>query len=102
MSKVLLWDIYEVRSASAKLTGVSLRGTLRKKALQEDITLLTDNATDRENTVRFAVLSADEGKTISRYITTSIPRTEISVVGLAVPNPVLSKLSVNNEGKYKA
>jgi hypothetical protein len=52
----ILWDIYEIQSNADALHGVMLRGRIRKFTIENNITCLAENASDKENTVRFALL----------------------------------------------
>ncbi len=49
------WDICEVNTDETPIKGVMLRGRIRKFAIKNNLDLLTENASDTENTVRFAV-----------------------------------------------
>ncbi|MCR4312498.1 MAG: hypothetical protein NUV56_04410, partial [Candidatus Uhrbacteria bacterium] len=60
MQELLRWDIYQITCADQSLTGVMLRGTLRKYALEKGMNLLAENASDEENCVRFAVLAGED------------------------------------------
>ena len=51
----ILWDIYEIQSNADALHGVMLRGRIRKFTIENNITCLAENASDKENTVRFAL-----------------------------------------------
>ena len=53
----IFWDIYEIQSDADTLHGVMLRGRIRKFTIENGITCLTENASDKENTVRFALLT---------------------------------------------
>jgi hypothetical protein len=57
--KLLTWNIYEI-SSSDSLHGIKLRGTIRKFCIENKINCLVENATDRENTVMFALVSKDD------------------------------------------
>lgn len=98
-------DIYEITPDNTIIHWVMFRGTIRKLCLQNDIAVLLENASDKENTVRFALLSNLENfkqslDIINKYIYTKIPDANIKQVLSQVPNPVLSKLQVNQEERY--
>lgn len=97
---VLEWDIYEVTTNSTVIKGVMLRGRLRKLALDNQINLLTENATDVENCVRFAVLFDTSTQLFTDYISQIVPDATVTKVLEKTPNPVLSKLKVNMEERY--
>ncbi len=104
---VLTWQIYEAFSNTASLTNVKFRGTLRKFALEKEINFLIENATDKENVVRFAIVvdydSVSNYKMISDFISEKFTN-EVELLPLNdfrfVENPVLSKLSVNDISRY--
>lgn len=49
------WDIYEISCDCELLHGVKLRGRIRKFSIENNLTLLTENTSDKENVVRFAI-----------------------------------------------
>lgn len=76
-----------------------LRGRLRKFANGEGENLLVEN--DEEgNVVRFALLTGRDSAKVVAYITSIIPSARIVAVKHAIPNPVLSKLKVNQDERY--
>lgn len=94
------WDIYEITTESTQIHGVMLRGKIRKFSLVNKIELLTENATDARNTVRFAVHSEHNPDQIISFIQDLVSDGVIMCVLEKVQNPVLSKLKVNNEERY--
>ena len=102
---LIKWTLYEVRS-NITLIKVKFRGTLRKFAIEQGINILTENATDKENTVRFALINNGNdldinlvkkflSSTYNNLVTiTMVPEHE------SVYNPVLSKIDVNNIQRY--
>jgi len=96
----LFWDIYEIQSDANVLHGVMLRGRIRKFTIENNIVCLTENATDIENAVRFALLEGAEPGQITVFIKTLLPNAEIKKVQQSVENPVLSKLKVNDTSRY--
>ena len=52
---MLKWTIYEVTSENHTLHGVKFRGRIRVYGIDNKIDLLTENATDKDNAVRFAL-----------------------------------------------
>jgi hypothetical protein len=97
--EIINWDIYEISSLS-NLEGIMLRGRIRKFALLNGINLLTENASDDENKVRFSLIGGEDASIIVKKIKEMIPDSEIKLVKSKVPNPVLSKLKVNLEERY--
>lgn len=97
----LTWDIYEIRCDCAELHGVKLRGRIRKFALEQGITCLMENAADEENVVRFALLADTNPEPVSTFVTTLVREATVKEVLKAVPNPVLSKLKVNDLSRYE-
>ena len=97
---VIKWDIYEISSETTLLTGVMLRGKIRKLCLESKRNVLVENTEDVEGKVRFAVPTGEKISTILQYLVKIIPDVEIKKVKRAVPNPVLSKLKLNIEERY--
>ena len=97
---MLSWNIYEIHSLAHTLHGVKLRGRIRKFALGHQITCLVENALDAENLVRFALLPSEDLGPLMAFVQTIIPDAEIFQVLASVPNPVLSKLKVNDVSRY--
>ncbi len=97
---ILSWDIYEIESSDAMLHGVKLRGRIRKFAIEQGMNCLVENATDKENGVRFALESDSDITLISDFVKILLPEAEITKVMDAVQNPVLSKLKVNDVSRY--
>jgi hypothetical protein len=101
---MIYWDIYEVNSATENLIGVKFRGSVRKFSIENDIVLLAENAQDKENSVRFALVeNTYEQKLLEKIITfirTIISDAEIKQVLDNVPNPILSKLKNNDLTRY--
>lgn len=89
MTNLLYWDVYQITCADQSLTGVKLRGTLRKYALEHGRNLLTENASDADNCVRFSVLAGEDANEIVSHLRTIVPTADVSMVLTAVPNPVL-------------
>lgn len=98
--KLLSWDMYEI-TAEQPLHGVMLRGRLRKLGMEKDITILCENASDADNTVRFALLAGEKADPVIEYIKTIIPDGRVTTVLQDVQNPVLSKLKVNRAERYQ-
>ena len=95
------WNIYEITTEETKIHGVMLRGRVRKFALQHNTDLLTENASDKENTVRFALHVGQPSQQVEDFVRELISDAMIQVVLEEVENPVLSKLKVNNEERYE-
>lgn len=98
----LTWDIYEIRCNCAALHGVKLRGRIRKFTMESDLSCLVENASDEENVVRFALLASTDSQPVTDFIKTLVPEAEVSRSLRAVPNPVLSKIKVNDSARYEA
>lgn len=99
MLKVIKWDIYEI-SSKEHITGVMLRGRIRKLCLENKRNVLVENAEDIER-VRFAVPSKESITIIQKYLAKIIPDIKIKKIKNKIPNPVLSKLKVNIDSRYK-
>lgn len=94
------WDIYEIVSNQDTLHGVMLRGRIRKFAIENDLTCLVENASDKENVVRFALLKGEDAQKVSDFVKTLLSDARIEGVLKDVQNPVLSKLKVNDLSRY--
>lgn len=98
---LLTWDLYEIRCDGAELHGVKLRGRIRKFTLEQAITCLVENASDESNVVRFALLTHANPEPVFDFIKTLVPGAAIHDSLKEVPNPVLSKLKVNDLSRYE-
>lgn len=76
------------------------RGRVRKYALSLDQNLLVENSDTWEEEVRFAIPTTDDPEKIIAYITKIIPTAIIELTCESIPNPVLSKIKVNDETRY--
>ena len=94
------YNIYEVRTTETPIQGVMFRGRIRKFCLGKRIDALVENATDIEGAVRFAVVGDGRSSEIADYVRTIAADATVELVMEAVPNPVLSKLKVNDETRY--
>lgn len=94
------WNIYEITTDSTPVHGVMLRGRIRKFALENEMELLIENASDIENTVRFAIHSEKVADQVIDFIKTLVSDSKIQLVLENIKNPVLSKLKVNKEERY--
>lgn len=103
-NNMLYWDIYQVNSNNQNLIGVKFRGTLRKYSLENDIVLLAENAQDKENTVRFALVADAYEEIVLHniigFIKTIVNDAVVEKVLPNTPNPILSKLKNNDISRY--
>ncbi len=60
-----------------------------------------ENASDEDNVVRFALLADSDPTMISQFVSELVPEAEIIVSLKNIPNPVLSKLKVNDSSRYE-
>ena len=97
---LLYWNLYEITAPNTALHGIKLRGRIRKLAIEKGINCLVENATDQENVVRFAINHEDNYSAIEDIMKILLPEASISCILRRVPNPVLSKLKVNNLDRY--
>ncbi len=97
---ILQWDIFEISHESATLHGVMLRGRVRKFSIENNITCLVENASDKENVVRFAILTDSSSEEISNFVNTLLPNIHVEKILKSVENPILSKLKVNDTSRY--
>jgi hypothetical protein len=97
---ILVWDIYEIRCDCATLHGVKLRGRVRKFCIDSEITCLVENASDEENVVRFGLISGTNPKPVKDFLKEIVPEALVVESLKKVPNPVLSKIKVNEVSRY--
>ena len=100
MNELLKWDIYDISSTTSSLNGVMLRGRIRKLGIERGFNVLAENTDDRENGVRFAVLSEKDASVVSNYLDTIAADIVVYLVERGVENPVLSKMKVNIAERY--
>jgi hypothetical protein len=93
---MITWNIYELSSKTLILHGVKCRRRIRNFAMKNDINVLSENATDKENIVRVALISNENPDLILKYIDTEFEGTVLNLILKDISNPVLSKLKVNN------
>ena len=98
--KLIVWDIYEIKTKSSPLTKVMLRGRIRKICLENNKNVLVENSEDSENTVRFGVIAGEDIEIIKKYLDGILSDVLIEKIKEKVQNPVLSKMKVNLEDRY--
>ena len=98
---ILHWEFYEIRSPKVLLHGIKLRGRIRKFTIEKEITCLMENASDEENVLRFALLADSDPQLVFEFIKGLKFEVVISDSLKDVPNPVLSKLKVNDLTRYE-
>lgn len=96
----LIWDVYEIQSDANTLHGVMLRGRIRKFTIENNIICLAENASDKENVVRFALVAGMDVSKVTEFVQKLIPGVAVSKALETVENPVLSKLKVNDLSRY--
>lgn len=97
---LISWDIFEITTSTTPIHGVMLRGRLRKLSLEHRFPFLVENATDKENCVRFAVSKQEDAKKIILYLKSKIVDVAVSEIAQNITNPILSKMKVNIESRY--
>lgn len=95
MNNLISWDIYEISTGGKKIQGVDFRGRLREFSISKSLNLLVDNATDKENIVRFAVVSKQKVDELSNFIKSMEKDAKVKLAYPSVKNPVLSNMWVN-------
>ncbi len=98
--ELLKWYVYDVTASESALNGVQMRGRTRKFAVENGINLLIENTEDIANAVRFAVLNENDAELITKFIHSVAADAHVTLTRQNVPNPVLSKITVNNLEKY--
>ncbi len=93
---MILWDVYEISSSNVKLHGVKCRRRIRNFGIENNLNVLVENATDKDNVVRFAVIfETDTGKLID-FVHEQFGNVEIENIARKIINPVLSTWKVND------
>ncbi len=98
----LTWNIYEIQSKEGSLHGIMLRGRIRKFTIEKGITCLAENASDKENTVRLALLEGQSPEEVVSFVENLSRGVFVEKVLSSIENPVLSKLKVNDSSRYSA
>jgi thiamine monophosphate kinase len=101
MGDLLFWDIYEISHETVSLVGVKLRGSLRKFAIDQERNLLAENASDKENCVRFALLAGEDSSLFLTFLEERFADVRVEMILSSVQNPVLSKIKVNDSTRYE-
>ena len=101
MKELIKWDIYEISTQNTPINWVKIRWRIRKLAIENNQNILTENTQDIEWGVRFATISWEKIEFIIKYLQKIISDVKIELVLEKVINPVLSKLKVNIEERYK-
>ncbi|MBT4153203.1 MAG: hypothetical protein HOE53_00980 [Candidatus Magasanikbacteria bacterium] len=96
---ILKWDVYQISSKNP-LKGVMLRGRIRKTGLLAGMTVLTENAADEDNTVRFALLEDTDPSPIITFLQSIDTNISVEKIQSGLQNPVLSKMKCNIEDRY--
>lgn len=101
MKDIITRNIYEIITEKTIIKGIMLRGRIRKYGLKNDFNILTENASDKENCVRFALISDNSPTEITEFIKNIASDASIELIAEGVKNPVLSKMKVNKEERYE-
>lgn len=97
---MIFWDLYEIRCRKELLHNIKLRGRIRKFTIEHNITCIVENAQDKENIVRFGLIAGSSVSLLLEFIKSILAEAEIVNCLKNVPNPVLSKLKVNDLSRY--
>lgn len=93
-------DIYEITADQTPIQWAKVRGRIRKFSTENGYNCLTENDQFNEKLVRFAVPTDESIENITQYIVSIIPDARITQVMTDIPNPVLSKLNINDSRRY--
>jgi hypothetical protein len=93
---MLKWDVYEIYSTVEKLHGVKCRRRIRNYCIKRDINVLSDNATDKDNVVRYATLAGRDNGDLEGFLHGEFKELEIIKISSGIVNPVLSKWKIND------
>lgn len=97
---LILRSIYSIKANGEPITWVMFRWRIRKYCIWINQNILVENSENWEEEVRFAIPSSDDPKMVIDYIKSIIPSVTIELSLWDIPNPVLSKLKVNDESRY--
>ncbi|MBT4538845.1 hypothetical protein HOI26_01550 [Candidatus Woesearchaeota archaeon] len=97
---IFKWDLYEISTETSPVQGVMFRGRVRKFGLQQQRTILTENATDKENVVRFAVPHGEDVTEIKKFVSSIVADSQVTLIQAALKNPVLAQFRCNIESRY--
>ena len=100
MTMLVSWDVYEISSETTELHGVMCRGRIRKFCIDNGINVLVENAADKDNAVRFAVIEGSDVSLIEQYVKSIFKDVEVKVILKSLMNPVLSVLKINITERY--
>ena len=64
--------------------------------MRNNIDVLPENAVDKENVVRFAVISETDVEKLADFVYEQFGNVKIENIARAIKNPVLSKWKVND------
>lgn len=95
------WNIYEITSPTQTLHGVKFRGRIRKFAISKNINVIAENASDKDNVVRFAIEESQTATPFIEFINSIMPDCQVDLISNQVNNPVLSKLKINIADRYE-
>ncbi len=93
---MVLWDVYEISSFNVKLHGVKCRRRIRNFGIKSNIDVISENAVDKENVVRFAVISKTDVSKLIDFVYGQFGDVKIENIARAIKNPVLSKWKIND------
>ncbi|MFT4304823.1 MAG: hypothetical protein ACMXX8_01915 [Candidatus Woesearchaeota archaeon] len=100
VKELMYWDIYEISTEKSQITGVKIRGRIRKLCLENKRNVLAENCEKNDNLVRFAIPNKEDPKLIIDYLKNILSDVKIKLVKEKIANPILSKLKVNIEERY--
>ncbi|KKS11113.1 MAG: hypothetical protein UU67_C0084G0010 [Candidatus Daviesbacteria bacterium GW2011_GWB1_41_5] len=96
MNNLILWDVYEISSVNVVLHGVKCRRRIRNFGIEKNFNVLAENAVDKENVVRFAVISEIDASNLIDFIYKQLGDVKIENIARAINNPVLSTWKIND------
>lgn len=93
--------MYTISSHASALTGVMLRGRIRKLCLLEEVNIIIDNSGDVPGEVTFAVEHGMDISFIHEYLKSIIDDVAVTLLATSIPNPIVTKAQVNLEDRYE-
>jgi len=93
---MIVWDVYEMDSSLSRLHHVKCRRRIRNFGIKNNFDVLSENAVDKENVVRIAVVHGQDIHSLKDYLAEEFEDIEITKIESGISNPVLSKWKIND------
>jgi hypothetical protein len=87
--ELIKWDLYEISTTKSALTGVKLRGRIRKFGLEKNINILAENTQDVPGRVRIALIYGTDASAVKQFLKKIVPNSSLELKKAGLINPVL-------------